>query len=171
MADFAPDSSTPRTAGELWHRREKLEQEASLLLGSFLFGFSRLEFAASLAIESLRRNRRLLREPAAGSQAGMFNKLIALADSVAAMQDIDAGTSQAYEAWTRAAHVLRSQRNALVHGRWDVDPERELILNIATHESGTAKVTEYDLSALRQLAEQPAALHRQLSKLLSARPI
>jgi uncharacterized protein with HEPN domain len=38
--------------------------------------------------------------------------------------------SHAYIAWLDQAHKLRKVRNELVHGRWDVDPERCEALNI-----------------------------------------
>lgn len=132
------------TAGELWARRDALENDAALLLGHMLF-------------ESQTKSVEMLNLKA---------KLDELAKHVATKLPSGSKRRRAYENWIERANSLRQQRNHLVHGRWGVDAHKNKVVNvIGLPTSSAQKSIEYTIEELAEVAQTLRELQRELARL------
>ena len=155
------------TAGEIWQLREQLERDAASLLGGALFAFSRLDAHVGLVVAAIMRVTGK-EDQVPKVDALSFHKRLAFVERfIAESTEVETSGRAAMTSWLADAHSIRTQRNQLIHGRWDVDPYKRKILNLVGQHDSTAQQTiEYTLEDLQAFIEGARALQ---SKLANAR--
>lgn len=152
------------TAGELWKRREDLEEATANLLGKILLGFGRLEFALGLCVRNI--------DSASTDEAAFAGRLKALSRVVAAKCSPKSESAQAYGAWIARADTIRQVRNEMIHGRWGMDPHTIEVVNVlASADCSEQREVRYALSELAELATTIVELHTLLGKLQTRWPL
>jgi hypothetical protein len=157
---------TEPTVGEIWQLREQLERDAAALLGGALFAFSRLDAHVGLMVAAI------LRVTGKEDQipkvdALSFHKRLAFVESfIAESTEVETSGRAEMASWLAGAQSIRTQRNQLIHGRWDVDPYKRKILNlVGQHDSAAQQTIEYTLEDLQAFIERTRALQSQLATL------
>ena len=171
MKPLPSTAAQAQTAGDLWRLRDGLEDAASRHLGRFLFGFSRLEFVVALAIASITRQLGRNWSPVVKKPGNFYSNLDALAGYIASSATLDINAKLAYEAWITDVNSLRARRNSLVHGRWVVEAQRGVVLNVLEPVPGEAEVTEYTIEELEIFSLRPQHLHVSYTSIFSRWPI
>jgi hypothetical protein len=152
------------TAGELWKRREGLEEATANLLGRMLLGFGRLEFALGLCVRNI--------DGARADESAFAGRLKALSRVVSEKCSPESELAKAYGAWIRRADSIRQLRNEMIHGRWGVDPHTMEVVNvIASPDCSEQREVRYAVAELEQLGAAVVELHTQLGRLQTRWPI
>jgi hypothetical protein len=160
------------TAGELWARREALEQSAASLLGHMLFEFSRLDMNLGLCLVWVDGGARIDSRTKAVEAQPLKAKLDELAEHVAAKLPSGSKMRIAYETWIERANSVRQQRNNLVHGRWGVEAHKNKVVNvIGLPTSSAQRSIEYTLEELDEVNEELRKLQSELARLRERWPL
>lgn len=160
------------TAGELWARRDQLENDAALQLGYMIFEFSRLDVNLGLCLVWVDGGAKL--ESLTKSVAGLNlkSKLDELASHVKAKLPAGSKRRKAYDAWLERTHAIRQQRNSLVHGRWGVEAHINKVVNvIGLPTSDTQRVFHYGIDELVVINDELRSLQTELSRLREHWPL
>ena len=160
------------TGGELWRIRSELEATASSILGRLLFTFSRLDFNVSLLVSSIERVGGNETAAAKATQLSFHERLARLALFFEREATLPDDARAAYGEWLLAMQEVRTQRNQLVHGRWDIDPNNRVVLNIMGPTSSLEERTiPYTLAALQAAVSKIEQLQGNLAQLRKQWPI
>ena len=160
------------TAGEVSRIQEQLEAEAATLLGRFLFSFSRLDHNVGLLVASAERVQGRAQEADQVANFNFHKRLDYLAGHIQQSTSMPTVAKDAYSDWLQAAHVARSRRNELVHGRWGVEPYKGKVLNIVgLASSNEQRAVEYSIDELRHIISELDKLQQQLYQLGKRWPI
>ncbi|SOZ23663.1 hypothetical protein CBM2623_A280009 [Cupriavidus taiwanensis] len=160
------------TAGDLWERRSKLEDEAASLLGHMLFEFSRLEVNLALCLVWVDGGRNLESLTKSVESQNFKTKLDELSKYLDARLLRGSKGHSAYESWIQRAHVARQQRNNLVHGRWGVEALKNCVVNvIGLPTSETQQVIEYSIEELAAINSELRHLQSELRRMREHWPL
>lgn len=110
------------TFGELWRRREDLEEATAHLLGRMLLAFGRIEFALGLCVRSI--------EGGGTGESAIAGRLKMLSRVAAQKCPPGSASARDYADWIERVNAIREVRNAMIHGRWYVDPHTMEIVNV-----------------------------------------
>jgi len=158
--------------GELWARREMLENEAASLLGHMLFEFSRLDVNLGLCLVWVDGGAKIESLTKAVETLNLKAKLDALAKHVTAKLPAGSNRRRAYETWIERTDLVRQQRNNLVHGRWGVEAHKSKVVNvIGLPTSNAQQVIEYTLEELADVNKELRDLQRELARLRDHWPL
>lgn len=160
------------TAGELWARKEALEQEAATILGRMLFEFSRLDVNLGLCLVWVDSGAKLKGLSEAVADLNLNGKLVELSKYVEAKLPIGSKRRKSYSAWLERAHKVRLKRNELVHGRWGVEARINKVVNVlGLPTSDSQRVHEYTIEELAAINEELRYLQRELARLRENWPL
>jgi hypothetical protein len=170
--NLSPETSDVVTAGDLWARREALEQDAASLLGHMLFEFSRLDVNLGLCLVWVDAGMNLERLTKTTQNMNIKSKLDILAKHVDDKLPNGSKRRRAYETWIQRVHLVRLQRNAFVHGRWGVEAYKNKVVNVVgLPTSDEQQVTEYSIEDLAAINTELRALGVELQRLRSHWPL
>jgi len=158
-------SESDVTAGDLWARREQLEEAAARVLGRMLFEFSRLDMAAGLCAVWVEGGQKLEQLNRTVPEMNFNGRLRFIEATVLARLPAGSKRQKAYLAWLERAHAAREKRNELVHGRWGIEPDVNQLVNVVglptSPEQREVRYTVADLEqALGELCWLQTELHR-----------
>lgn len=160
------------TAGELWARREALEQEAATMLGHMLFEFSRLDVSLGLCLVWVDSGAKLQSLSETVADLNLNAKLLELSKHVHAKLPNGSKRHKAYVAWLERAHKVRQQRNELVHGRWGIEAHKNKVVNvIGLPTSESQRTVEYTIGELAAINQELRLLQHELSRLREHWPL
>lgn len=160
------------TAGELWARRDALENEAALLLGHMLFEFSRFDVNLGLCLVWVDGGARIESQTKSVEVLNLKDKLDELAKHVATKLLFGSKQRRAYESWIERANSVRQQRNHLVHGRWGVGAHKNKVVNvIGLPTSSTQRSVEYTIEELAEVTQTLRVLQLELARLREQWPL
>ncbi len=160
------------TAGELWARRDALESDAASLLGHMIFEFSRLDVNLGLCLVWVDGGAKIDSLTKTVEGLNLKSKLDELTNHVTAKLPAGSKRHRAYEAWIERAHLVRQQRNSLVHGRWGVEARKNKVVNvIGLPTSNTQQAIEYTIEELAEINHELRELQRELAKLRESWPL
>lgn len=160
------------TAGELWARRDALEEDAATLLGKMLFEFARLDLNLGLCLAWEDGGSKLESLTKTVSTYNMNTKLDKLAKLVDSTLPHGSKRFKAYKTWLDRAHKVRQQRNELVHGRWGVDAANSQVVNIVgMPTSDDQREIRYSIEELASINDELRQLQRELSRLREHWPL
>lgn len=160
------------TAGELWARREALEQEAATVLGNMLFEFSRLDVSLGLYLVWVDSGAKLQSLTETVADLNLNAKLLELSKHVEAKLPNGSKRHKAYVAWLERTHKVRQQRNELVHGRWGIEAHKNKVVNvIGLPTSESQRTVEYTIEELAAINEELRLLQHELSRLREHWPL
>jgi hypothetical protein len=163
---------TGTTAGELWARRTELETAAAQVLGNMQFEFSRLDMALGLCAVWVEGGQRLEDlNPQVSSMT--FHKRLEFVDVAVEKRHVAKSKAYvAYKAWIARAHIARTTRNELVHGRWGVEPATYQVVNVlGLPTSSEQREVKYTLAELAELLQELRILQRDLYRLREQWPL
>ncbi|MEC5206518.1 hypothetical protein QF022_001474 [Vogesella perlucida] len=160
------------TAGELWAREEELESSAASLLGRMLFEFSRLDVNLGLCLVWVDGGARIDSLTQTVEALTLKYKLDELDKRVTSTYPEGSKGHRGYKAWTERAHLVRQQRNNLVHGRWGVEAAKNKVVNvIGLPTSNSQQTTEYSIEELAEINNELQELQRELARLRKHWPL
>lgn len=160
------------TAGELWARREQLENDAASQLGHMIFEFSRLDTNLGLCLVWVDGGAKLQALTKSIENINLKGKLDELEKHVKAKLPNGSKRRNAYEAWIQRTHAIRQQRNNLVHGRWGVEAHINKVVNVlGLPTSNEQQVTRYGIDELAAVNSELKALQLELSRLREHWPL
>ena len=160
------------TAGELWARREQLENDAALQLGYMIFEFSRLDVNLGLCLVWVDGGAKLESLTKSVADLNLKGKLDELESHVNAKLPVGSKRRKAYDAWIERAHSIRQQRNSLVHGRWGVEAHLNKVVNVlGLPTSDTQREFHYGIDELVAINEELRFLQSELSRLREYWPL
>lgn len=160
------------TAGELWARREQLENDAASQLGHMIFEFSRLDTNLGLCLVWVDGGAKLQALTKSIENINLKSKLDELEKHVKAKLPNGSKRRNAYEAWIQRTHAIRQQRNNLVHGRWGVEAHINKVVNVlGLPTSNEQQVTRYGIDELAAVNSELKALQLELSRLREHWPL
>lgn len=157
--------------GELWARRERMEADSAALLGRMVFAFSYLDVNLGLALAWVNDGKELEAQTKKVASLNVNEKLARLESEVAAKHPVGSKRRKAYDAWISRMHKVRLQRNEMVHGRWGVEPHRNVVVNIIGLPNGDQRVVEYTIDELAAVNEELRLLNRELGRLRDLWPV
>ncbi len=163
---------TEMTTAELIAAREELERAAATILGRMLFEFSRLDVATGLLLVWTEGGRKLDELTTQISDYTFHKKLEFLGELVDRKFKQGSEAHSSYSQWLRDAHDMRTTRNSLVHGRWDVGgnpPQTINVTGLPTSPDQTA--VSYSLRSLEDILNAMAGLQAGLQKLRKQWPV
>jgi len=153
------------TAGDIWRLHEQLERDASAILGRAIFAFSRLDANLGLMVASVLRVAGKVEQESKADGMNFHKRLEFILKYACEAPDIDPSARAELTRWVKAADETRTQRNQLVHGRWDVDPYRRKALNtVGLANSDEQRTFEYSLEELESFVQRVNDLQSQLTK-------
>lgn len=160
------------TAGELWARREQLENDAALQLGYMIFEFSRLDVNLGLCLVWVDGGAKLESLTKSVEGLNLKSKLDELECHVKTKLPAGSKRRKAYDAWLERTHSIRQQRNSLVHGRWGVEAHLDKVVNvIGLPTSDTQREFHYGIDELVAINDELRSLQIELSRLREYWPV
>lgn len=160
------------TARELWARRDQLENDAALQLGYMIFEFSRLDMNLGLCLVWVDGGKRLQSLTKTVADMNLKNKLDELASHVKAKLPAGSKRRKAYDVWIERTHIIRQQRNGLVHGRWGVEAHINKVVNvIGLPTSDAQQAFHYGIDELVAINDELRSLQRELNRLREHWPL
>lgn len=160
------------TGIEIAAERNRLEQEAAMLLGLIVFEYSRLDMELGLmlvnsddghSVECLTRKL---------TDDGFHKRLTLLAKLANAKYGHTAKRANPYKEWLAEANRIRNIRNELFHGRWGIEPTRGKVTNvIGLPTSSEQRSVEYSIAGLQSVLETMRRLRTELDGLHDKWPI
>ena len=160
------------TAGELWARRDALENDAASLLGHMLFEFSRLDVNIGLCLVWVDGGAQIESQTKSVEALNLKAKLDELATHVAAKLPAGSKRRRAYENWIERANSARQHRNNLVHGRWGVEAHKIKVVNVIGLPTSSAQESiEYSISELADVVQELRNLQCELVRLREHWPL
>lgn len=160
------------TAGELWARRDQLENDAALQLGYMIFEFSRLDVNLGLCLVWVDGGAKLKSLTESVADLNLKGKLDKLESHVKAKLPAGSKRRKAYDAWIERTHAIRQQRNSLVHGRWGVEAHLNKVVNvIGLPTSDAQQEFHYGIDELVAINDELRSLQSELSRLREHWPI
>lgn len=159
------------TAGDIWARRNDLENDAASLLGHMLFEFSRLDLNLGLCLVWVDGGANIASLTKLVESQNLKARLDALRKHVDAKLPLGSKRHGAYDCWIERAHAVRQARNNFVHGRWGVEPHRNKVVNIIGLPTGEQQTNEYTIEELASINDELCYLQRELSRLREHWPL
>jgi signal transduction protein with GAF and PtsI domain len=160
------------TGSEVQPERERLEGAAATTLGFMLFEYSRLDMELGLFLSWVDQGRHL-EKMAKKVEALNFNKRLEYLQKAAAERFRESpAIMEAYAGWISDAHEIRELRNRLFHGRWGIEPIRQVVVNVVgLPTSPDQEATKYSLSDLESGLRAISQLRARLRDLRSSFPL
>jgi len=160
------------TGIEIQRAQQGLEQAAAVVLGRMLFEFARLDMALGLALVWSDGGKYLDKRTKEVESLSFHKRLDLLQKLVAALYSVEHGAHILYDEWLKDAHSVRLMRNALVHGRWGIDPMKDQVFNvIGLPTSPNQQARGYSVSELKSVLGQMEQLQHRLSVLRTEWPV
>jgi hypothetical protein len=160
------------TASEMSKATEDLEAAAATLLGRLLFAFSRLDVALGLCLVWADSGKQIDALTPKVTALTFNQKLNALTGLVKSRFADRSKKRAAWLQWIEHAHVARTLRNQLTHGRWGVDPYTAEAINvIGLPTSPEQREVRYSLQALTDAVTEIGRLQGRLWQLREQRPV
>lgn len=160
------------TAGEVWKATADLEAAAATLLGRLLFAFSRLDVALGLCLVWTDSGKQIDALTPKVTALTFNQKLDSLTLLVKSKFSDGSKKRAAWVEWIEQAHVARTLRNELIHGRWGVDPYTSEAINvIGLPTSPEQREVRYSLQALTDAVTEIGRLQARLWQLREQRPV
>lgn len=160
------------TAGEVWKATEDLEAAAATLLGRLLFAFSRLDVALGLCVVWTDSGKQIDALTPKVTALTFNQRLDSLTLLVKSKFSDGSKKRAAWLEWIEQAHVARTRRNELIHGRWGVDPYTSEAINvIGLPTSPEQREVRYSLQALTDAVTEIGRLQTRLWQLREQRPV
>ncbi|WP_152663159.1 hypothetical protein [Arsukibacterium ikkense] len=150
---------------------DEIEREAATTLGYMIFEYSRLDMELGLFLVWSDDGKKLDSLTKRLNDSNFHKRLLLLEKLV---QEKYAGTTTAdiYTSWLSDAHLARSIRNQLFHGRWGFIPRQQQVANvIGLPTSSEQKETRYSISQLQDLLFKMQDLRSRLSELRQSYPV
>ncbi len=155
---------TEPTAGDLYKLREELEVRVARALGDIILRMSRLDTNLSLMISSIHQIQGKAVSDESLFESSLHGRLKILRKFVHGATEFSPHVRKAMLSWLREVDEARSWRNQLIHGRWDIDPRRRVLLNL----TGLGEVRErraYTMEELDAFIETLERLNSELSRM------
>lgn len=160
------------TGAEILAAQEALEHGAALALGHMLFEFSRLDMNLGLCLVWAGEPDKMQSLSKGAGEMPLNDKLAELTKLVNAKLPAGSKRHTAYTEWIRRAHIVRQQRNDLVHGRWGVEVKKGKVVNVVGLPTSSSQCcTEYTVEELATVNEELRTLQSELSRLRSQWPL
>ena len=153
------------TAGELWARREELENDAAALLGHMLFELSRLDLNLGICLAWADGGVNLTSRSKWIEGLNLKARLDELREHVDAKFPTGSKRHGAYDRWIDRVDAIRQVRNNFVHGRWGVEPHKNKVVNITGLPTGEQESVEYSIDELAAISDDLCDLQRELNRL------
>ncbi len=152
------------TVGDLWRTRENLERAASAILGRAIFAFSRLDTQFGLMVASILRLQGKREQAMKLDDLNFHKRLEFVSAYLSQAQDVSPQAIGTMQSLLREADALRLQRNEMVHGRWDVQPSEQKVLNtVGMPNSAAQRTVAYTLEELEHFVHRLEKLQRDLA--------
>lgn len=153
------------TAAQVKTIGEKLEYEAATTLGRMIFEFSRLDMNLGLFLvwsDEGSKLDKLTKEVECCSFHQKLNFLKKLIDGKFVEHSNEYFT---YSQWLDAAHAIRDKRNKLIHGRWGIDPYKQMVVNVVGLPTSPKQYENYySIENLEDVLSDVKSLSTQLHK-------
>jgi hypothetical protein len=159
------------TGIEIERARQGLEQASATILGRMIFEYSRLDMALGLMLVWANHGSQLESLTQRVSGSVFHKKLGLLADLASKNYQDDSGALAAHNEWLTEAHEVREERNALVHGRWCVDPTGNQVVNVLGLPTGEQVERRYTVAQLKALLLRIRQLQQSLAVLRAQWPV
>lgn len=160
------------TAGEQLERKKKLEHDAASQLGYMIFEFSRLDTNLGLCLVWVDSGAELESSTNLVEDINLKGKLDLLEKHVKEKLPDGSNRRKAYEVWIQRTHVIRQQRNNLIHGRWGVEMHANKVVNvIGLPTSDKQQVTYFGVDELVAINDELKALQLELGQLRERWPL
>ena len=156
---------------ELTEERSRLEQEAATILGYMLFEYTRLDMELGLFLvwfDGGQNSDELTK--AVGKNN--FNKRLEHLENTVRNEGEDPSTRDIYSKWLADAHVVRTLRNQLFHGRWGIIPHKHQVANVVGLPTSSEQYeTRYSIKQLEEQLQSIRELRNRLNEIRDTRPI
>lgn len=159
------------TGIEVERARQGLEQASSSILGRMIFEYSRLDMALGLLLVWANEGSHLERLTKLVAGYTFHKKLEALAEFARTKYQANQVALDAHASWLAEAHVVRSERNDLVHGRWGVDPINSQVVNVVGLPTGDQVERRYTVPELKAVLVRMQNLQEHLAVLREQWPV
>jgi hypothetical protein len=160
------------TGIEIERARQGLEQASATVLGRMIFEFSRLDISLGLALVRSDGGAQLERLSILVTGYSFHKKLDFLQQLVDSKYEGKQEPQSFYGKWLEHAHAVRVTRNELVHGRWGVEPMKNLVVNVVgLPTSPEQRRRTYTISELKATLDQMAQLQTRLAELRERWPV
>lgn len=159
------------TGIEIERASQGLEQASATILGKMIFEYSRLDMALGLMLVWADQGSQLESLTQRVSRFAFHRKLELLANLTAKKYQSNAGALAAHTKWLAEAHAVREERNALVHGRWGVDPIGNQVVNVLGLPTGEQVERRYTIAQLKTLLLRMQQLQQSLAALRAQWPV
>ena len=159
------------TGIEIERARHGLEQASSTILGRMLFEFSRLDMALGLMLVWSNEGSQLERLTKLVAGYGFHKKLELLAELARARYQANAAALEAHTSWLNEAHMVREERNDLVHGRWGIDHMNGQVVNVVGLPTGEQAERRYTVPELKAVLVRLHRLQESLGAIRAQWPV
>lgn len=159
------------TGIEIERASQGLEQASATILGRMIFEYSRLDMALGLMLVWADQGSQLESLTQRVSSFVFHRKLEFLADLTTKKYQSNSGALAAHTEWLAEAHAVREERNALVHGRWGVDPIGNQVINVLGLPTGEQVERRYTIAQLKTLLLRMQQLQQSLAALRAQWPV
>lgn len=159
------------TGIEIERASQGLEQASATILGRMIFEYSRLDMALGLMIVWVNEGAQLESLTKRIADFVFHKKLELLADLMTRKYHGNVEALAAYAEWLEEAHAVREERNALVHGRWGVDPMSNQVVNVLGLPTGEQVERRYTIAELKALLLRMQKLQQSLATLRAQWPV
>ena len=159
------------TGIEVERARQGLEQASSGILGRMIFEYSRLDVALGLMLVWANEGSELERSTKLVAGYTFHRKLEALAEFARTKYQANQVALDAHSSWRDAAHLVRSERNDLVHGRWGVDHMNNQVVNVVGLPTGDQVERRYTVPELKAVLVRMQYLQEHLAALRAQWPV
>ncbi len=156
---------------EVERASQGLEQASATILGRMIFEYSRLDMALGLMIVWANQGTQLETLTKRVADFVFHKKLELLADLTTRKYNGNTEVLAAHAEWLAEAHAVREERNALVHGRWGVDPMSNQVVNVLGLPTGEQIERRYTITELKALLLRMQQLQQSLARLRAQWPV
>ena len=155
------------TAGDLHRLRAELEVQIASALGRIILRMSRLDTNLGLMVASINRLQGKTASDASLSEKSLHARLRVVRKFIGQSPELGPTARQAMTNWWKEVDAARSWRNQLIHGRWDIDPQRRVLLDLTglgeVHERGAYTMEDLDafVATLERLNQDLNRMRRE----------
>ena len=160
------------TGTEIQEEHDRLERDAATVLGLMIFEYTRLDMELGWLLSWADGGTSLERLTKKLGPLSFSKRLEHLEKSVASKFQGQPEVAATYQDWLSDAHAIRELRNQLFHGRWAVQPIRQVVVNVVgLPNSVDQKGTPYSISDLEGVLIAIRELRARLQGLRSLHPV
>lgn len=136
-----------------------------------IFEFSRLDMNLGLTVVWLNGGNDIPGRTKTATGMPFNSRLRTIGDAVAKTHPIGSKRRKAWDDWIERAHAARLKRNDLIHGRWGVEPQRQVVTNVIGLPTGEQRETAYRIEDLEGFVAELRKLHGDLWPLREKWPV